>query len=112
VLRILAVLLALAGLLVAIFFVRLGIRSDENSLGVHAAGVLFGSLFFALISLGWGYLQAGICIFRARSIDELDDSQFTVLSILSLMFRFIGEQFFVTYSPLGVGGCPRLDAGQ
>lgn len=105
VLRVLAVLLAMAGLLVAIFFVRLGIRSGDNSLGVHAAGVLFGALLFALIGLAWGYLQAGICFYRARSIDELEDSQFTVLSILSLMFRLIGEQFFVTYSLLGVGGC-------
>ena len=105
VLRVIAVLLALTGLLVAVFFIRFGIRSDENSLGVHAAGLLFGSLLFALIGLAWGYLQAGILFFRARSIDQLEDSQFTVLSILSLMFRLIGEQLFVTYSLLGVGGC-------
>jgi len=105
VLRVLAVLLALVGLLVAIFFIRLGIRSDEGTLGVHSAGILFGCLLFALVGLVWGYLQAGILFYRARTIDELEDSNFTVLSILSLIFRLCGEQLFITYSLLGAGGC-------
>jgi hypothetical protein len=44
-------------------------------------------VLFALFALAWGYVTAGILAFRARSITELEDSHFTVLSILSLQFR-------------------------
>jgi hypothetical protein len=35
----------------------------------------------------------------------LGDSHFTVLSILSLLFRLNGELMFATYALIGVGGC-------
>jgi hypothetical protein len=49
--------------------------------------------------------MCAVFFFRARSIAELGDSHFTVLSILSLLFRLNGEMALVTYSLLGVGGC-------
>jgi hypothetical protein len=105
VLRVLAVLMALVGLFWFIFFLRLGFNASENGLGGRAAGLLIGCFLFALFGLVWGYLAAGILTFRARSVSELGDSHFTVLSILSLLFRLNGEMAFVTYSVLGVGGC-------
>jgi hypothetical protein len=48
-----------------------------------------------------GYLWAGICLFRARSVLELGDSQFTALSIVSILFRLNGELFFVSYALVG-----------
>jgi hypothetical protein len=105
VLRILAVLMALTGLLGFIATIGLGFKASENGLGTRSAGLLLGCLLLALFSLAWGYLSAGILTFRARSVEELGDSHFTVLSILSLLFRLNGELMFVTYSLLGVGGC-------
>jgi hypothetical protein len=105
VLRILAVLMALLGLFWFIAFVGIGFKAIDSGMGSRSAGVLLGCILFALIGLCWGYLAAGIHVFRARSITELGDSHFTVLSILSILFRLQGEVIFVTYSLLGVGGC-------
>ncbi len=105
VLRILAVLTALAGLLWFIAFIGIGFKASENGLGTRSAGILIGCLLFALFGLVWGYVAAGIFVYRAQSVAELGDSHFTVLSILSLLFRLNGELVFVTYSVLGVGGC-------
>jgi hypothetical protein len=105
VLRILAVIMALVGLLGFIFIIGLGFKGIEYGVGSRSVGLLIGCLLLALFTLAWGYLTAGILIFRARSVQELGDSHFTVLSILSLLFRTNGEMAFVTYSLLGVGGC-------
>ncbi len=105
VLRILAVLMALLGLFCCIYFLRIGFNARDNEMGMRSSGILIGCFLFALFGLAWGYLAAGILAFRARSVTELGDSQFTVLSILSLLFRLNGELAFVTYSLLGVGGC-------
>lgn len=105
VLGFLAVLMALIGLLWFIVFVGIGFKASENGLGERTAGVLIGCILFALFGLAWGYLASGIFAFRANSISKLEDSHFTVLSILSLLFRLNGELMFVTYSLLGVGGC-------
>jgi hypothetical protein len=98
VLRILAVIVALAGLL---WFIKIVSMMSET----HAIGFLLGCLLFALIGLAWGYLGAGLLTFRAGSIAELEVSNFTVLSILSILLRLNGELMFVTYALLGVGGC-------
>jgi hypothetical protein len=105
VLRVLAVLGALGGVIWFVGFIALGIKSTGDELGTRSAGVLLGFLLFALFGLCFGYLFAGICIFRARTVLELGDSHFTVLSIVSILFRLNGELVFVTYSLIGVGGC-------
>jgi hypothetical protein len=105
VLRVLAVLMALLGLFCFIYFLRIGFNASENGLGTRSSGILIGCFLFALFGLAWGYVSAGILTFRAHSVTELGDSHFTVLSILSLLFRLNGELAFVTYSLLGVGGC-------
>jgi hypothetical protein len=105
VLRILAVIMALIGLFAFIAIIGLGFRASENGMGTRSAGLLIGCVLLALFALAWGYLSAGILAFRARSVGDLGDSHFTVLSILSLLFRLNGELMFVTYSLLGVGGC-------
>jgi hypothetical protein len=105
VLRVLAVLVALLGLFWFIAFIVIGIKAADSGMGSRSAGILLGCILFALVGLAWGYLAAGIHFFRARSITELGDSHFTVLSILSILFRLQGEVIFVTYSLLGLGGC-------
>ena len=105
VLRFLAVLMALIGLFGFIAMIGVGFKASDSGSGTRSAGILIGCLFMALFVLAWGYLSAGIYTFRAHTVEELGDSHFTVLSILSLLFRLIGELMFVTYSLLGVGGC-------
>jgi hypothetical protein len=112
VLRVLAVIMALIGLYGCISIIRLGINARSSVLDVEGnlvthtpIGILIGCILLALFVLAWGYLTAGILAFRARSVKELGDSHFTVLSILSLLFRLNGELAFITYSMLGVGGC-------
>lgn len=96
-------------MLVALFgfiaIIGIGFKTSEGDLGTRSAGLLIGCVLLALFVLAWGYLSAGIFSFRARSVEELGDSHFTVLSIVSLLFRLNGEMAFVTYSLLGVGGC-------
>ena len=116
VLRILAVIMALIGLFGFIVIIVLSFRTSNsttdivgdpatNTAGSISINIIIGSILLALFVLAWGYLTAGILAFRARSVKELGDSQFTVLSILSLLFRLNGELAFITYSLLGVGGC-------
>jgi hypothetical protein len=105
VLRILAVITALIGLFGFIAIIGLGYKASEMGLGTRSAAILIGCVLLALFALAWGYLAAGIYAFRARSIAELGDSHFTVLSILSILFRLNGELIFATYSLIGVGGC-------
>jgi hypothetical protein len=105
VLRILAILIALTGLLGFIAIIGFTFKASEGGLGTHTTGILIGGVLLALFALAWGYLSAGILVFRANSVEELGDSHFTVLSILSLLFRLNGELMFVMYSLLGVGGC-------
>ncbi len=105
VLRVMAVLVALVGVFWFIAFISFGFKASENGMGGRAAGVLIGCVLFALFGLAWGYLAAGVLMFRARSIMDLGDSHFTVLSILSMLFRLNGEMIFVTYAVVGVGGC-------
>lgn len=105
VLRIMAGLGALGGLLWFITFVGLGFKGSDAGLGARSPDFLVGSLLFSLFGLAFGYLWLGICMFRARSVTALGDSHFTVLSILSILFRLNGELAFVTYSLIGLGGC-------
>jgi hypothetical protein len=105
VLRIMAVVGALGGLFWFITFVGLGFKASDAGLGARSTGFLAGCLIFSLFGLAFGYLWIGICMFRARTVMALGDSHFTVLSILSILFRLNGELTFVTYSLIGVGGC-------
>lgn len=105
VLRILAIITALIGLLGFIAVIGLAFKASEIGLGTRSAGMMIGFVLFALFALVWAYVSAGILVFRAASVQELGDSHFTVLSILSLLFRLNGELMFVMYSLLGVGGC-------
>jgi len=105
VLRILAIFAALFGLLGFITIIGFSLKASEGGIGTRTAGILVGCLLLAVLVLAWGYLSAGIFVFRAKSVEELGDSHFTVLSILSLLFRLNGELMFVMYTLLGIGGC-------
>jgi len=105
VLRAVGVLGALGGVFWFLTFVGLAFKSSDIGLGSRSAGAMAGFLLFSLFGLAFGYLWLAICMFRARSVLALGDSHFTVLSILSILFRLNGELVFVTYALVGLGGC-------
>jgi hypothetical protein len=105
ILRVVAVLQALLGLLCFIIFIAFGFKNVGADSSGRSLGILLGCLLFACFGLVWGYVAAGISFMRARTILELGDSHFTVLSILSILLRFQGEQVFASYTIFGVGSC-------
>jgi hypothetical protein len=112
VLRIQAIIMALIGLYGCISIIRIGVRARNSVIDVEGnlvtnapISLVIGCILLALFVLVWGYLTAGILTYRARSVHEMGDSQYTALSILSILFRLNGELAFITYSLIGVGGC-------
>lgn len=69
------------------------------------AGTAIGSLLMGAIWLVSAFFQTGVLLYRARTISELGDGQFTVTAIISVFCRLIGEELFIFFSLLGVGGC-------
>lgn len=101
VLRILSALIALATLLGFFKIIQL-IAHDQGS---RDAKSLLAGLLVLIVCLVWGYVVAGVFAYRARSVAKLEDSHFSILSILSLLFRLNGEVALVSYTLLGMGGC-------
>lgn len=96
-LRVFAVIAMLGG-------VVWGIMTAGAALTVRNPGAILGSLLFGALWLVLGFVQCGILLYRARTITELGDSQFTVTSIVSVFCRLIGEELFVFFLLLGIGG--------
>jgi hypothetical protein len=105
VLRFVAVLSMILALLGVVCVIGFGARLSQSELGEHAIAAALSCIFLAIILLILGFLCAGILVFRARSIEELEEGRFTVLPMISLLLRLNGELIFVTYAFLGIGGC-------
>jgi hypothetical protein len=93
-----AVLVLLAGLLALIQILKL-------SFALSSATATVGGLVVAICVAGAVFAIAQIYLFRAQSVRELEDSPFTVVPILSILFRTTGETYAVLALSLGVGGC-------
>jgi uncharacterized membrane protein (DUF485 family) len=98
VLQVAAVLVLLAGLLGLIQILKLSFQSP-------AATATIGGLVVALLLMVGIFSVSQIYLFRAQSIRELEDSPFTVIPILSILFRTMGETYAVVALAAGVGGC-------
>lgn len=81
-----------------------GIMIGRGAFTAHDPGTVPGSLLFAALWLISGILQCGILLYRVRTITALGDSPFTVTSIVSVFCRLIGEELFVFFLLLGIGG--------
>jgi hypothetical protein len=96
-LQVLAVLSVLVGayLLIEILKVAFQLPTDGT-----VGGLLFAVIFLAtILSIGQ------IFWFRASSVRELGDSPFTVIPIVSVLFRTAGEVYATLGFAVGVGGC-------
>jgi uncharacterized membrane protein (DUF485 family) len=98
VMQVVAVLILLAGLLALIQILKL-------SFALNSATATVGGLVVAICVAVAVFAIAQIYLFRAQSVRELEDSPFTVVPILSIMFRAAGETYAVLALSLGVGGC-------
>lgn len=105
VLRVLGVISPVCGLVGFILILRPAFQGANGGFDNRSAGALLGSLILALLGLCWGYLCFSLCFFRASCVLKLADGHFTVLPILSILFKLNGEMFFITYSLIGIGGC-------
>ncbi len=98
-LRILAVLVLLGGLYAFVEILRVGFRSGAP------AEVAIGGLLLALIFVGAVGCVAQILLYRAGKIEGLTDTTFTVIPIVSILFRAAGEIYATLGVSVGVGGC-------
>lgn len=98
VLRILALLIVLGGLYVFINVLKLSFQ-------VPSAGATIGGLLLGLIFLAAVVCVAQILLYRSGKVDELTDVTFTVIPIVSILFRAVGEIYATLGAAVGVGGC-------
>ncbi len=98
VMQVVAVLILLGGLLALIQILKL-------AFSLSSATATVGGLVVAVCVAAAVFAIAQIYLFRAQSVRELEDSPFTVVPILSILFRAAGETYAVLALALGVGGC-------
>jgi len=98
VMRVAGVLILLGGLLAVIQVLKISfqIPSASATVGGLLVAVLLGAAIFAI---------AQIYLYRAQSVYDLEDSPFTIIPILSILFRTAGEAYAVGALALGLGGC-------
>lgn len=96
-LRILAVVTVLGGFYLLIDMLKTFFRlPTEGTIG----GLIFSLIFIAAIAC-----VTQIYVYRANSVKELGESPFTVIPIVSILFRTAGEVYATLSVALGVGGC-------
>jgi hypothetical protein len=98
VMRVGAVLIVLGGVLMVILLLK-------TSFQLQSAGATIGGLLLAVLLAVAFFAVSQIYLLRAQSVHDLEDSPFTVIPILSILFRASGEAYAVGAIAFGVGGC-------
>jgi hypothetical protein len=98
VMRIGAVLVLLGGLVVVIAVLK-------TSFQISTATATIGGLLVAVLMAAAFFAVSQIYLFRAQSVHDLEDSPFTIIPILSILFRASGEAYAIGALAFGVGGC-------
>ena len=97
-LRILGLLSALVGIVAALAALKYSFQGD------HIETTLGGLVFTIVVLLAfWCIVQ--IYFYRAGRIAELRDSEFTIIPVVSILFRLLGEITATGLVAIGVGGC-------
>jgi hypothetical protein len=81
------------------------IQALKFSFGLPTGEGTAGGLFFTLLLVLNIAAQIQVLLYRAESVASLGESPFTVIPILSILSRLLGEQFAITGLTIGVGGC-------
>ena len=77
----------------------------KYSFQLLSAGGTIGGIILAVLMVVALFAVAQIYLFRAQSVRELGDSPFTVIPILSILFRAAGETYAIGSLAWGMGGC-------
>ena len=99
VLQIGAALVLVAALVMLVLILKQSFQAGTS------AGATIGGIIMALLLAAALVAVSQIYLFRANSVQELDDSPFTVIPIVSILFRAAGETYAVVGLALGIGGC-------
>jgi len=97
-LRILAILFVLGGIFLLIETLKMSfsLPTAQGTVG----GLIFAASLAAMIAA-----SCQVLLYRAESITSLGESLFTVIPILSILLRAVGEIYAVIGIAIGVGGC-------
>jgi hypothetical protein len=98
ILRVSAWIMALLGLLFAVQVLKAGLQARD-------ALPTVGAVLFAIVSLGAVACAFQIYYYRARSIDELGPSEYTVIPVVSILCRLTGEVLATLFAAAAVGLC-------
>jgi hypothetical protein len=97
-LRVEGVLNLLFGLIVFIAILKESFRAEGMSITI-------GGIVFAVVLAAAIVCVSQIQFYRANSVEALGESTFTVIPIVSILFRMVGECYAVFAVALGAGGC-------
>jgi hypothetical protein len=100
-----AIALQVAAVLVLLGSLPALIQLLKLSFQFPSAPATVGGLVVAICLAVAVFAISQIYLFRAQSIRELEDAPFTVVPILSILFRTTGETYAVLALAVGVGGC-------
>ena len=96
-LRIESVLALVLGVYVVVQTLKLGFSlPTPGTIGSIMAAILLGGAFFAICQ---------ILLYRAASASRLGESPFTVIPIISILFRTTGETYATLLATAGIAGC-------
>jgi hypothetical protein len=96
-LRVLAVLAVLSGAYLLIEILKVSFQlPTEGTVGGLLFAVLFAASVLAVGQIFW---------YRAHSVEEIGESPFTVIPIVSILFRLLGELYATLGLMVGLGGC-------
>jgi len=77
----------------------------KASFQLPSAAATVGGIIVAALLVAALFAVAQIYLFRAQSVRGLADSPFTVVPILSILFRAAGETYAVIAASYGIGAC-------
>jgi len=97
-LQVLGVLSTLGGLLCVLLVLKFGFQANDLS-------ATLGGIVLAAVLIFASACNIQIYLYRARRVAELVDSEFTIIPIVSILFRLFGELYFAWMLCIGIGGC-------
>ena len=97
-LKTLGLISTVGGLLFVLLVVKFGFQATDPS-------ATLGGIVLAAVLLVASACNIQIYLYRARKVAGLDDSDFTVIPIVSILFRLFGELYFTWALSIGIGGC-------
>jgi hypothetical protein len=97
ILKILAALTGIGGLY---FWIRVWIALFSW----NSAGFIISGIFFELVFIGLMYAVIHILLIRAQDIEKLPETGYTIIPIMSISFKLLGEIYACLFAFIGICG--------